>query len=106
MQTIMRIDSGSVHSIGGGRYVITAVGTVSTAGWTHPAITGAEIVSLGQLDYEFQAEPPHGPSLQVLSQVSASAQIGGPGTSLAGLTTIRISASQGVYEIPFPPSCG
>lgn len=104
-QTIMKVDNASVRSIGGGKYEVTAVGTVPTAGWTNPSITGAGIISNGILQYDFEAYPPSGHALQVLSQVKASSQFGGPGTSIAGLTTVRITAKENSIEIPFPP-CG
>jgi len=106
MEPIQTIQSAQLTSNGGGRYTINAVGTVPTAGWSRPALVyrSAIIDSQGNLDLDFMAEKPTGFPIQVISEVRAAAPMGGPGTSLDGLRTIRIFDRSGrSYNIAFRP---
>lgn len=106
MTTIPTIQSVTITPSQQGKFVVEAVGVVGSPGWSNPAITGAGIVgSDGSLQYEFQAEPPHGFHIQVLTEIAASSEFGGPGTSLQGLTSVRVTAQNGEMSASFPPVC-
>lgn len=106
MENISTITKVDLTAAAGGRYTIHAVGTVPTAGWSRPALVsrGAIIDSNGNLDYDFMAERPPGRPIQVISEVRAEAQIGGPGTSLQGLRVIRVFDRNGrSFKCSFRP---
>lgn len=106
MQTILQVDSVRIIPAADGKYRIEAHGHVSTAGWTNPHIIGAGIISPdGGLRYDFEAQPPPGRALQVLTAVAAVAEIGGPGTSLKGLKRVIVRAKNGEVSAAFPPVC-
>lgn len=106
MKTIFQVNSVRITPAEDGKYTVEAHGTVSTAGWTNPAIIGAGIINDdGGLRYDFEAQPPSGQALQVLTSVVARSQFGGPGTSLKGLKRVIVTARNGEVSAAFPPVC-
>ena len=57
---------------------ISAIGTVATSGWTHPALTPWAYITApadGMLDLDFVASPPTGLALMVISTISVGKTI-------------------------------
>lgn len=61
-----------VNNINISQESITASGTVTTGGWTNAELILRPSSSCGRSEFDFVAQPPDGPALQVISDISAS----------------------------------
>ena len=65
-----------VLTVKGNNFTVKAEGIVATSGWSEPALVVADNMPDDRvIDLLFVAKPPSGPSLQVLSGISASTTV-------------------------------
>ena len=77
--------------------VVVANGRTEASNWSEPILVGGSISSDGCLELSFEAVPPHGPSLPVITPIAMShAQ---PIPSKNAVKSVRIKAAQNSISV-------
>lgn len=84
------------------RLLITAQGIASTPGWGNPRLEplADNLAPDGYAEFEFVADPPEGPIIQVLSPISASLSWAGYGELRDRVKGVRVSSSTNEVSAP------
>ena len=77
--------------------VVVAKGLVETSNWSEPILVGGPMSSDGCLELSFEAVPPHGSSLQVITPIAMShAQ---PIPSKGAVKRVKVTAAQNAISV-------